>query len=134
MEIAQTIILSTLCGHPPCMLQFHAVTEAVHVEVWVNNARLYGPENDVPVARGNLRAACVDCGATVAASAAGGPNATYDFLGVHFDHAAHVVSVAADILGGVEPPRLKISTWDLERQHTQLLFCSTTRSVVFSGY
>ncbi|KAG5469606.1 hypothetical protein LSCM1_02838 [Leishmania martiniquensis] len=132
-EIVQ-IILSTLCGHPSYTLQSHATANAVHSDVWVHTVRLYGPVNDVQKARKKLWAACIDCSAAVTASSGGGPNATYEFLGVLFDHGAHEVSVDADFLRRVESPKRTMSTRDLERLYTQLLFCSAVLQVAVSEY
>ncbi|XQJ30292.1 hypothetical protein NXY56_006373 [Leishmania guyanensis] len=133
MEIVQ-IIVSTLSGHPSYTLQSYAAANAVRIDVWVYTARLCGPAKDVQAASAALRAACDECGAIVTTSWRDVLTSDYNFLGVHFDHSAHEVSVASDILSRVDLPSVSISTRDLERQYTQLLFCSSTLRVAASGY
>ncbi|KAK7196492.1 hypothetical protein NESM_000586700 [Novymonas esmeraldas] len=135
MEIIQ-ICISTLCGHPSYTLPQYAVPNTVRVDVWVHTARFYGPEKDVTAARERMRAACEACGVTPTKAPGGGSSTSccYDFLGVHFDHAAKEVSVAAELVARTEKARHNISTRDLERQYTQMLFCSSIQGVAASAY
>lgn len=134
-EIAQ-IVLSTLCGHSSYALKAHVLPNTVHVDVWVHTVRFSGPAGAVQAALEQLREACDMCGAVPSRVVGAGDvkSASYDFVGVHYDHATHTVSVVKELIGRLEAPRRSISTRDLERQYTQLLFCSATGHVAASEF
>lgn len=120
----QHIITCVICGHRDyTQPQYqHPFQQQIRCDIWIDNVRYYGPRQAVTAAVQQLRTVSntVNAAMTVA-----DPTATYDFIGVNFDHSKQSVCLASKtskkILQNVPG---KIRADDLEGLVGRLIFAS----------
>jgi hypothetical protein len=127
------MLFATVAGHPKFALLEFLIAPGVRCDLWVSTARFSGAESEVRQARAEFREACKECGVTLQSSN-GGESGVYTFAGVRFDHLTHTVSVEPELMRRITPPRLNVTTRNLGRQYTQLLFSSAVLNVAVSSF